>query len=484
MRGETTIGDDERGQSDVLGVALITALVVVGTVGIVALGSGVLSGAQVDAQIESAEQAMTKLDATAALVALGQSDTQRASVSLRGIDEQLNVHPSEGWMNVTIVNRSTGEYKSTVMNRTLGEITYENGDTKIAYQGGGVWKKVEGGSLMVSPPEFHYRGNTLTLPLITVENEGDGVYSGDLTLKSTETRDQRFPNKSEGYSNPLPEEKQVNVTVHSEYYDAWGRFFAQRTDGEVTYDHPNNTVVVELVVPEEFPFDAPVIGTEEGQIDANGCSAGTGADKEDCDEFYSYGDYPSADEEIEAQIEDCEDGNCKTQDASNELDGGATYYFDSGLSEDDITIDTAVGDVTLVVNGDADLKNINVEGSNDVKIYVKGDVTIGGGGEINYPDGNSPDQFVTYIHSSGDFKWDGKAFFKGLIYAPESHGDINGQGNGEFIGSIVIGTGDLNGLPAQTYTFPESFELGLGGPDLAYVNYLYVSSIELQVNGS
>ncbi|MFC7136784.1 hypothetical protein ACFQRB_10355 [Halobaculum litoreum] len=35
------------------------------------------------------------------------------------------------------------------------------------------------------------------------------------------------------------------ITVGSTYYEAWGRFFEQRTSGDVVVDHGNETATVE-----------------------------------------------------------------------------------------------------------------------------------------------------------------------------------------------------------------------------------------------
>lgn len=489
MRGESTLREDDRGQSGVLGVALITALVVAGTVGIVALGTGVLADGRSDAQIESAEQAMTKLDATAALVALGRADTQRASISLQGVGENIDVDPEAGWMEVAIVKRSSGEQLNTVMNRTLGSIVYNNGDTEIAYQGGGVWKKVDGGSIMVSPPEFHYRGNTLTLPLITIESDDGSVASGNLVLKSTDTRNQTYPNPvlNGNFTNPLEPEKQVNVTVRSEYYGAWGRFFEQRTDGDVTYDHQNETVVVELVVPRSTIFDNPLIANPSGEQNLNGCG------NIDCQRLRGKGDFELADDEIESEIGDCKDGDCINQSDSGEptLSGGETYFFDSGLTNiDNFTVETHSGDVSLVVDGPVTLSNLKIEGEGTVRIYSRGKITIDKG-YINADAANSPNQLIIYGHSEAvaDEKkpdvlvqQNSNSAFKGLIYAPGSY--VKVEGTTEFQGSIISYSMDVSGASSQTYAFSGSYELDLKNPGIAYINYLYVSSVRLQVNGT
>ncbi len=86
---------------------------------------------------------------------------------------------------------------------------------------------------MVSPPEFHYRDATLTLPLVTVSGSGTIRDRASITHNRTTSH---FPNttRNANFTNPL-EDGKVNVTLQSEYYRAWGGYFEERTDGDVTY---------------------------------------------------------------------------------------------------------------------------------------------------------------------------------------------------------------------------------------------------------
>jgi hypothetical protein len=97
-------------------VILIFGLVLTGAV-VVTLGSTAIDDTQDQVSEDRAEKAMTRFDSKAALVALGNSDTQEVDF---GTDRQSN---------------------------------YGVNDDTIAYQGGGVWKRIEANeSRMVSPP--------------------------------------------------------------------------------------------------------------------------------------------------------------------------------------------------------------------------------------------------------------------------------------------------------------------------------------------
>ncbi|WP_157971530.1 DUF7289 family protein [Halorussus litoreus] len=248
-RRDTPTGDESRweglrGQTEVLSVALLLAITVTGTGLVVAFGSSALSDSQRASEVGSAEHAMTQFDSKASLVGLGTSSAQTMSL---GSDGTTRVHEDRGWMRVRVVNRTDGTTEHVVMNDTLGAVVYSNGDTRVAYQGGGVWKRTGGGATMVSPPEFHYRGTTLTLPLVSVN--GSGTLDGTVRMTRDAPTNSTFPRPGDAeLRNPL-EDGEVNVTVHSDYYEAWGRFFEDRTGGNVSYDDDRERVTITLVVP-------------------------------------------------------------------------------------------------------------------------------------------------------------------------------------------------------------------------------------------
>lgn len=239
-----------RGQSEVLGFVLIFGIMIAGALIVVGLGATALSDSEETLAGDRAEKALTQFDSKAGLVALGEADSQRLEFAPDG-DGQFFTNPDDGWMNITIENRTTGEVKE-VMNVTLGSVSYEDDRTTLAYQGGGVWRASETGGQMVSPPEFHYRNGTLTLP--TVKVDGDAALGKSVDV-SQAGEEQKFPDRSKGddeWINPLDNHK-VNLTVGSQFFQGWGHYFEERTDGDVIYHENRERVTLELVVPADNP---------------------------------------------------------------------------------------------------------------------------------------------------------------------------------------------------------------------------------------
>ena len=252
-----------RGQTAPLGVALVFAVMIVTTTAVVAFGSDAIGTTQDRLDLERTEKSMTQLKSRSAMVALGQSDAQRVALPATGSSAYC-VNEDAGWMNVSYRNTSSGETK-TVFNETMGEVVYaaEGGD-RIAYQGGGLWRGTrENGSLMVSPPEFHYREATITLPLVTVS--GDPSVGNSVRITRNRST-QYYPNTTRdgNFTNPLRDGK-MTVTVQSDYYRGWGQYFETRTGGDVRYDHANDRVTLLLTVPADYPsLEAGVVSGSPG----------------------------------------------------------------------------------------------------------------------------------------------------------------------------------------------------------------------------
>jgi hypothetical protein len=240
---------NSRGQSETLGFVLVFSLLIIGALVVVGLGATAIGDTEKQLSDDRAEKTLTQFDSKAGLVALEESDSQRVSLP-NDDDGQFFVDEDSGWMAVVIENRSTGSTQE-IFNTSLGAMTYENGRTTFAYQGGGVWRATESGGQMISPPEFHYRNGTLTLPAVSVT--GEKSVDGTAVIKQNGTT-KKFPTASPlaNKTNPLSR-FEVSVVVGSDYYKGWGQYFEERTDGAVKYDDSAETATLELVAPGDYP---------------------------------------------------------------------------------------------------------------------------------------------------------------------------------------------------------------------------------------
>lgn len=261
-----------RGLVPVLGVVLLIGIVVLGMVLLVSTGGPAVTDARDTARTSAAEHALGQFDAVASGVALGSEDNATGSIDLGTTGQNSGVRTTDdSWIRVDIVNATSGQTDAVVVNQTLGGVVYRNGDTTVAAEGGGVWRSDASGSTMVSRPEFHFKNHTLTIPIIAIDGPQTLGRTVDIQRAGAPTR--VYPDPSRNLSNRVPEGK-VAVTVHSEYYEAWGRFFERSTNGIVRYDHDAQTATVTfLAMPTESGLEPGIIATSgSGEVRLGGNS--------------------------------------------------------------------------------------------------------------------------------------------------------------------------------------------------------------------
>ena len=259
---------DRSGQSNPLAVIVLLGITVTSSGLILGVGTQAFDRTRETASLSLNEQSMSKLDAEAAVVALGSADTRQIRLGDDG-DGQYSVRDSGSWIRIEHQNHTGTGTDETVYNASLGGVVYESSGESIAYEGGGVWRTDEpGNTVMVSPPEFRYRGATLTLPVIRVTGDTDVAGGGRPTASvESATTDRRvFPSGStysnaDPYANPVTNGS-VAITVHSPHYAGWADYFRERTTGNVSVDSAARraTVVLEGSSGELGLFQTPGVG--------------------------------------------------------------------------------------------------------------------------------------------------------------------------------------------------------------------------------
>jgi len=491
-RGREEFGRSDRSQSEVLGTVLILGLsmTVIGTS--LALGGVAVGDLITDAESTNVETGMAHMSSKLSLVALGDADSQR--FSLGSIQEgTLSVRPEAG--SIRVYNATGGSRELLNENRTtMGALVYAGEDDEIAYQGGGIWTKQGNASRMTSPPEYHYRGTTLTLPIINVTGEGAIGGRPDGRITPVTVAEDAVP----GVSTPL-ESGTIEVEIQSDYYQGWYTFLNDRTEGEVTIDHANRTVVSTLTVPDTVTFDTALSvgsiydGAGNGNVNNGNGNNGNngqgnnplgGTDYEDNVQHRSA--KPLIASEIAAANESNADKGCLPA-CGGPLTAG-TYYVDGDLSlGQDLEIDTSSGNVSLIVDGTFDINGYDITVTGDaehgVNYYIRDSLHATGSSVVG-TDRDEPeaDRNVFYI---GDGLFDsstgtGSIEFDAVLYAPDSTLDIAGAGS--FTGSIAVNDVEkINGAININYD-PDLADTAIdltGAADL--LKYLHVSHNEVRV---
>ena len=473
-------GGDDRAQSELLGTILIfgLSLLVIGTT--LAFGAVAIGDLTDEAEATNVENSLSHFSSKVSLVALGDSDVQSYSLSSTR-DGTVSVQPDAGEIEVTHTVNGTVEGSTQ---SPLGAVVYQGANRDVAYQGGGVWTKRGENSSMVSPPEYYYRGATLTLPIIRVDGEGavSGTAQGDITPGPDGST------RATELGSPL-DEGTVTVRVQSEYYEGWFDFFTQRAEGSTVIYHENNTVISELTVPDDVPFNKAISVREDYSASGN-----TGAEEGEVEEGVPH---RSAGPLIDSRIADASSNNDNDQYdciSASSIDSGCTltagtYYLDGDTTlSGDLNFDTSDGDIEFVVNGDFDIGEnhdvtvIDEETDNRVTYYVggsleaQGDATVSTATEEPQPPRNV---FIIGDQLLESSTGGGTITLEALIYAPDA--DFETAGNVDIIGSLIANSVDVSGnVEAAREGVPPGTSIEITGA-ANQIQFIHVTHNEVSV---
>lgn len=430
--------DRRRAQVHVLGFVLLLGIVATGSIAIVLLGTAGLDAYETAAEVESAEGALVEFAHAAETatiagdpvpVSVGAFD--RGTVETRGDAGQIRVlHETDS---------GTEELHS----EPLGTLRYVDGDTEIAYQGGGVWRSDGNGSVPVSSPALEYREGTLTFSiaqLADTETRGNSFSGSVRQSDSATTLDLR----EDDPTVPRGGTGDVRIQIESAHCDGWEQEIDATIPGSLTErcsEGNTDRVEFELTVPPTVDtVDSAVVAHEidvhpnAPQIDGDVRTASIDEDRVNGTVIDGGYDYPSIDETVSELVADCETEG--VEELPEEVTEPGRYCVDS--IDDDHTFDTSAGDIQVVVRdsiGDPNYQGrLDVEGEHNLTIVVDGDLDVRGNAVI----GNETDPSRTRLLFSADSTVttaNGSPTIAALLYAPDS--TVSAQGNPTIDGSIV-----------------------------------------------
>ena len=237
MENETS-ETQNRGVSELLGLVLLFGMVAVGIAAILLAGSVAVDSIQEEASVSSAQMGMHELDAR-----VGDTAGGPVGIDLGSHDGVYRV-VRNGSVSFT-VNEQTNCSATT----PLGSVQYhDRRGNRLAYEAGGIWRLDSDGDIsMVSPPEIEHRDGKLSMDLTNISGKFDG---GQAVMRSDETDDDDDIVKQlyEGGSGCYPPQN-ITITVESQFYEAWGRYFASTLNESTTVvDDSAGTASVRLPI--------------------------------------------------------------------------------------------------------------------------------------------------------------------------------------------------------------------------------------------
>lgn len=247
------LGDaGERGQSNVIAVLILAAMVITGAVVVVSVGSSALSQNRNEATFSAAEESIQSLGTSINQVSKDGGNTE---IDLSEISNgETKIDESAGQLTIEVKDPTGATTQTSSGTTQLGTLYHQQEQREIAYQSGGVFESSGEGSSVISPPPISYRVSngqpSLTFPVVRVQ----GTSAGD-ELTAERTRVQNLideigvnldPGNRMSGKNVIPEGNKLTLTVTSEYYLAWGEVFEEQLGVTPVYDDSTQSVSFEL----------------------------------------------------------------------------------------------------------------------------------------------------------------------------------------------------------------------------------------------
>jgi hypothetical protein len=248
MKSKINIIESDDAVSEVLGYSLILGIVII-SVGLMTVSSfPILSDLKDSVFMETSLESLSMLDGKISMVAYGTTTSQPSRFDLNG--GKMTVGNDTGSRVTITVYNSSGELSKDII--YLGKLEYIVGDQKIGFENGGIFRKYpEGNTVMISPPEFHFNGGTLTFPIIKINGNDSISGKGVITINaiSNDSISNKNPvtiyPKGNNSSNPIFD-KGVNITIKSEYYKSWAQYIEERTEVDPSTNDSTQEVSVSI----------------------------------------------------------------------------------------------------------------------------------------------------------------------------------------------------------------------------------------------
>jgi hypothetical protein len=253
MVGHRWGADGSRAQSEVLGFVLLVWLVLAMSFSVVIVGSGALDDARAASESEDATMSFLAMQSQIADLNPNEETAHRLSFAESlsgGAAPAPGANVEGGNQGAVVVDPSAGHIEistdqHTIVDENLGAIEYVDGETELAYQGGAVFRSTSDSKAGVAeaPPPFDFRSasgeQTISIPIRHLSTESGGAVSDTgFTFEAERSRFEPLPEERDRPATPIEGvEGEIELTVRSDYYRAWGKHLEDTTGVTPTYDH-------------------------------------------------------------------------------------------------------------------------------------------------------------------------------------------------------------------------------------------------------
>ncbi|WP_435361243.1 DUF7289 family protein [Haloarchaeobius sp. DFWS5] len=226
---DISAGGGTRSISEILGLVLLFGMVAIGVATLLLFGSVAMTSLQEQATLDAAESTLHEVDGS-----LGGPDGEPVVVGLGQTDGEYHVVENGTlWFEVN-------DRPSCAATVDIGSLRYrDDAGNQLAYEVGGIWKETESGAVMVTPPDIRYLDGQLHVSLTNVSGEVDGSASELRAIQERTDSGSTSRILADLYDSPgcFPADN-VTVTVRSDFYRAWGRYFEDELNASTTSVDP------------------------------------------------------------------------------------------------------------------------------------------------------------------------------------------------------------------------------------------------------
>jgi hypothetical protein len=245
---------NNRGATSQVGVILMVGVVIIGIFSIIGFGVSVLTDTTGGVSDETAERDLVSLAEVIDREAIRQSSRLGTRESGLGVSKlasnsvSVRALESAGQLQIQVDG-------TTIVDDTMGLIEYKNpsSDTRIAYQAGMVFTKMEGEPAAVRRNnEFQYRddgpGVGMTLHFISIHEFSSLGETPGISIRAA---DNRWPDVAVGAGNT------ITIEISSDYDHGWAQKFDQMLPSSrtsITHDTDASEVTVTYTAPGSGAF--------------------------------------------------------------------------------------------------------------------------------------------------------------------------------------------------------------------------------------
>jgi len=219
---------DDRGLSEVLGFALVFALVVSTVILVAIIGFGSLEETRDAEELNNAERAFDVLADNMADIYEEGAPSRATEISLQSAQLQVG---DPIMMNVTAINESGG---SEVNQFPIDPIVFKSGDSRVIYAGGATFRTQGGNGLMIGEPPLVNASDNLLLPIVQNRHRGAITSTSGQTVRVRAVSRQRRP--VPGFNEDPTDHQKIILNVTSPRADLWETYLAEQQ--QLSCDRP------------------------------------------------------------------------------------------------------------------------------------------------------------------------------------------------------------------------------------------------------